>query len=304
MTAVSAEPYPILEVQREWVLEPEALGSKVKFWYRRPEDQVGWLFKFPQPNTGQHWAEKIAEEIAASLGILHARVELALFENIRGSATESFARDGRNLFHGNQILAGQVLGYDPSKQFRQSDHTLANVFLALDRVFANPEGARRAKAQFAEYVILDALIGNTDRHHENWGILLKREGDQWAGTLAPTFDHASSLGRELADSSEGKCRERIIREGRVGAYSEKASGAIFWDRADKRGLSPLGLARRATDGYPEFFGPALGRLERLDRRAVEKITERAPADWMTPLARQFAVELMCYNMGELKRSRP
>jgi len=304
MTAMPAEPYPVLEVQREWVLEPEALGSKVKFWYRRPGDQVEWLFKFPQPNTGQHWAEKIAEQIAASLGILHARVELALFEKTRGSATESFARDGRNLFHGNQVLAGQVLGYDPSKEFRQSDHTLTNVFLALDRTFATPDGARRAKAQFAEYVVLDALIGNTDRHHENWGILRKREGDQWTGMVAPTFDHASSLGRELMDASEGKCRERILREGRIGAYSERASGAIFWDRADRRGISPLELARRASHLHPELFGPALGRLVTLDRSVLEAITGRVPADWMTPLARQFVVELMCYNMAELKRISP
>lgn len=152
--------------------------------------------------------------------------------------------------------------------------------------------------------VLDAFIGNTDRHHENWGILLKREGDQWTGLLAPTFDHASSLGRELLDSSEGKCRERILQEGRIGAYAEKASGAIFWNRDDKRGLSPLELVRRATDLHLKLFGPALSRLQQLDRGTVEAIIESVPPDWMTPLAREFAVELMCYSMGELKRLRP
>jgi hypothetical protein len=36
--------YPILEIQREWVLEPEALGSKEKFWYRRLDGESEWLF--------------------------------------------------------------------------------------------------------------------------------------------------------------------------------------------------------------------------------------------------------------------
>ncbi|MEX5215468.1 MAG: hypothetical protein NW703_15050 [Nitrospiraceae bacterium] len=72
-------PYPIFEVRPEWVLEAEALGSKEKFWYRADQIAVEWLFKYPQPNTGQHWSEKIAAELAACLDIPHARVELAVF---------------------------------------------------------------------------------------------------------------------------------------------------------------------------------------------------------------------------------
>lgn len=96
--------YSVFEIQPEWVLEQEALGSKEKFWYRAKDGEPEWLFKFPQANTGQHWAEEIAAEVAACLKILHAQVELAVFQGARGSATESFARKGRSLYHGNQIL--------------------------------------------------------------------------------------------------------------------------------------------------------------------------------------------------------
>jgi hypothetical protein len=296
---MSQPAYAVFEIQPEWVLEQEALGSKEKFWYRAKKDEPEWLFKFPQPNTGQHWSEKIAAEMAAKLKILHAKVELAVFQGTRGSATESFARNGRSLYHGNQVLAGQVLGYDPMKAFRQSDHTLTNIFTAIDRAFVLPKSAHRAKTMFADFLVLDALIGNTDRHHENWGILIKQVGDDWEGILAPTFDHASSLGRELVDTSEGKCRSRILREGRVGAYAENAPGAIFWDKADRRGLSPLELVRRAVESYPDVFKPALGRLDRLNLHRVEAIIDRVPDDWMTPLAREFALELICYNFNEL-----
>lgn len=84
------------------------MGSKTKFWYRQTEDSAAWLFKYPQQNTGQHWAEKIAAEISELLGIPHAKVELAVFEGQRGSVTESFVRDGRELVHGNQMLARVV----------------------------------------------------------------------------------------------------------------------------------------------------------------------------------------------------
>lgn len=293
--------YPIIEIQREWVLQPEALGSKEKFWFRRNDDEPEWLFKFARLATGEHWAEKIAAEVADSLRITHARVELAEFQGTRGSASESFAQGGRELFHGNQVLAGRVLGYDPEKKFQQSDHTLTNIYVAIDKHYLVPQAAHEAKAHLAEYLVLDALIGNTDRHHENWGILRKRLGKIWTGRLAPTFDHASSLGRELLDSGGSKCRQRLLSENCVGDYSEKSRGGIYWESSDKHGPSPLELVRRAAGLFPESFGPALELLQHLDLKGTQAIINRVPAVWMTPLQREFAVALMCYNFRELQK---
>lgn len=295
--------YPILTVQPEWVLEEEAMGSKQKFWFRQDQN-ADWLFKYPQPNTGQHWAEKIAAEIAEELEILHAKVDLASFAGVQGSATESFAREGRELYHGNQLLAGQVLGYDPARRFRQSNHTLANIFLALDRVFRRRETALSAKQRIAEYLVLDALIGNTDRHHENWGILVKRTPSGLTGMIAPSFDHASSLGRELLDEGMGKSRARILAEKRIGQYAENARGAIYWDPDDRRALSPLDLVRRAVGFYTDLFRPAFAGLDKLKRETLERIVARVPPGWMSDVARQFAIELTCYNFQRLKEIAP
>ena len=167
---MTVQAYAVVKVRPEWVVETEQLGSKEKFWYRSNEAEPEWLFKYPQPNTGLHWSEKIAAEIAGLMGIRHATVELAVFEGERGSATESFVGRGSELIHGNQVLAGKVLGYDPERRSRNSDHTLANIWRALEGAFATIDERERAKLQFAGYLILDALVGNTDRHHENWGL--------------------------------------------------------------------------------------------------------------------------------------
>ena len=291
-----ADPYRIVEVKPEWVIDREDMGTKTKFWYRDPDDDVNWLFKYPRPDTGEHWAEKIAEEVASALGVRHAKVELAQSKGDRGSVTESFARGGRALYHGNQMLERVVSGYKPRRRFRQSQHTLSNIFEVMDRVFARSETAIRAKRTIVSYTVLDALIGNTDRHHENWGLLLRRQDYSLRGFVALSFDHASSLGRELPDDH----RDRFLKENRVGGYAEKGRGAIYWSEDEPRGPSPLELVRRAARDYSDLFYPVLLKLAEIDENVFSKIVGRIPPDWMTSLAREFAVKLLCYNYRQLK----
>lgn len=312
-----SEFYPIVTVEPEWVLEGEDMGSKEKFWYRETgEGKRNCLFKYSRKHTGEHWAEKIAAEVTARLDISHARVELAEFGEGRGSSTESFAGGLRVLVHGNQLLGRAVSSYDPEIQFHQSAHTLDNIWATLDQAFVKPEEITTAKRQFAEYVVLDAVIGNTDRHHENWGQLLvpkrlhkSRRRDQrrrrraeyyWEESLAPSFDHASSLGRELRDEK----RDRFMAEDRVGRYAEKGHGGIYWSPDERRGPSPLELVRRATHAYPDLFQPALAKLNRLDEGSLCNIIDRVPSDWISPSARTFALALMRYNLEQLRRLDP
>ena len=294
--------YPIVTVEPDWGSDPEEMGSKRKFWYSKPGDKTDWLFKHPRSNTGEHWAEKIAAEVASAIGIRHAKVELAEFQDERGSVTESFARGGRALCHGNQLLEVTIDGYNPKRKFHQSHHTLENIWKVLDVVFGKSnsfiksESARRAKLAIANYLVLDAIIGNTDRHHENWGILLRRVGDGWSVIVAPSYDHASSLGRELLDER----RNLLLAENRVGTYTEKGNGAIYWSEEEQRGPSPLELARRAAPTYPDLFRPAILQLARIDEEVFSQIVDRIPSDWMTSSARRFAVALMHYNYKKLR----
>ena len=285
--------YLIEEVRPDWVLQSEEMGGKEKFWYQPPgENETASLFKFPRNNTGEHWAEKVAAEVAGLLEIPCARVDLAAFQGVHGSAAVSFISGNQQLFHDNQILARHVGDYEPDQKFGQSRHTLENIWLALERVFEGPAGVDTAKARFAEFLVLDAVIGNTDRHHENWGVVRRRdESGGWVGYLAPSFDHASSLGRELKD----KRREGLLVNSRVGNYSEKGPGGIYWSESNMNSTSPLELVRLASREYPELIAPALSRVSKLDEKALSEIVERVPADWITPVAMEFAQELLCYN---------
>ena len=273
------------------------MGSKVKFWYLHSNvEKELWLFKYPHSNSGEHWAEKIAAEVANLLDIPHARVELGIFEKNRGSVTKSFTREDRNLILGNQILAGTLHNYDYRKKRYHSSHTLANIWKAMDRVFEKPEAAERAKRRLAEYLVLDAVIGNVDRHHENWGILRWRKDAHWEGFIAPSFDHASSLGREFKDTK----RDLKLAENGIGAYVKKGRGKICWSEDDRHFPSPLELVRRASRQYPERFRPALRKLENLDKKYLYDLVNRMPGDWMSLSAKKFAIALMAYSLEKLQ----
>ncbi len=288
--------YPIIEVESDWTTDKEDLGSKTKFWYTKPNETVDWLFKYPRENTGEHWAEKIASELSARLNIEHAKVELAQCEGERGSVSESFTNADHELVHGNQLLERFVREYHPEKKFGQSDHTLDNIWRVMEGVFLDPKDVVQAKIQFSGYVILDALVVNTDRHHENWGLLRKRENHSWRRFIAPSFDHASSLGRELLDHR----RERLLLENGIGNYAEKGRGAIFWTEDDQHGPSPLELARLAIKSNPEIFDPALAKLDGLNKNSITDLVNRVNDDWMSHSAKKFAIALMHYTLEQLR----
>ena len=314
------EPYPVVDVEEsiDWEVtrdfedhsedvEPtgvEPMGSKEKFWYR---DRKGawWLFKYPRGTSGEHWAEKVAAEVAGRLGVPHCSVELAIFDRNPGTVSQSFVdeRLGEKLFLGNQALDETVSEYDPNMSMRQLDYSLENILRALDEKTDDPNDSKR---QFAEYVVLDAVIGNTDRHHENWGILRTRTETSpgWTRTLAPSFDHASSLGRELSDDE----RDRRLCENRIGHYAERGSKGkkgrgIHWSSSDERAPSPLELVRLAARGEPDLFRPAISRLEKLDDDSLREIVNRVPDDWMSSAAREFSVALMRYTIETMREMR-
>lgn len=290
------DPYPILEVEQKGIGTLEEMGSKSKFWHTHPDDDAYWLFKYPRSNTGEHWAEKVAAEIADQIGIPHANVELAVFQGTKGSSTRSFVSLGQELVHGNQLLSWYVSDYDPDLEYNQSSHTLSNIWSVLERLFTHHKSKKTAKIRMAEYIVFDALIGNTDRHHENWGILRQRVDKKWKGFVAPTFDHASSLGRELRDER----RETLLSQNRVGNYVSKGRGAIYWSVDDQHGLSPLDLVRQAIPQYPDILLPALQKLERLNVESVENTIRRIPENWISNSARAFAVQMMHFNLRQLR----
>lgn len=282
-------PFPIIDIPLDAREDTEQLGSKPKFWVLL--DDRRWLFKEARPNTGEDWAEKAAAEIAREMGINAAAVELATYGGRRGCISLNFIDvvAGEALIHGNEIMAWTVTGYDKTKTFRQSDHTIENIQAAIRALFGQDEtGAEGILTDLAGYMVLDALISNTDRHHENWGLRLRVEAQSQVLRVAPSFDHASSLGRELRDER----RAELLSANRIAWYLGKGKGGIFRDPDQRHGENPLRLVQVAARAYPSFFRPALERVDALNPESITRILAALPQQRASALAKQFAQSMI------------
>ena len=241
--------YPVIETSRWEVLSVEEMGSKPKFWLMDP-DGTKWLFKHRhRPNVGDDWAEKIAAEVAGTLGIPHATVELALFQDKIGIISRDLvgSAEPRELVLGNNLLVEADPTYPLGNLYHVAEHTIDRVFAAVGAEFIGlPVESPGDPAitspldLFVGYLMLDALIGNTDRHHENWAILqLEPEGERRRAVLCPTFDHASSLGHLLTDEERERRLTTRDQGYSVSAYLQKGRSALYRAEGDAKPMRLL-----------------------------------------------------------------
>jgi hypothetical protein len=139
--------------------------------------------------------------------------------------------------------------------------------------------------------LLDAVIGNTDRHQDNWATIRSAAGHR----LAPSFDHASSLGFLLSDEERVERLTTKDSNRSVAAYAARA-------RTKFEGApTPVELALDALR-----IGSAAGRrrwtavlLGGLDARAL---LAEVPDTRISSAARAFAARLLETNVTTLSQA--
>jgi HipA-like C-terminal domain len=252
--------------------------------------------------TGEHWAEKIAAEVAALIGVPHADVELAYLEGRPRCLSRRFPQlaspAATDLVHGNVLLAGFVTGYDRTKRRKQSDHTLANILNVLGQLFPDESERNKALGRLAGHMV-DALILNTDRHHENWAVRrTTHPGGATTHEVAPSFDHASSLAR---NEPPAKLAEWLKEPWRIQWYAERATGGVYLKEKEQDGANPLKLLEFAVAKWPQYFEPWLAAAEKLVPAQLAVLVDRVPQEMMPPESREFVKDLMAFTLSRIQR---
>lgn len=258
-----------------------------------------WLWK-SRPATGDgtesaltDCAEVFVSRLAHHLDIPAAVCRFAVCDGEWGVISRNVTPEGFSLNTGRTYLP-EIEGYErqsigsPSARLvglmrRDHGYTLGAIMQVLGNV-APPPGTSGCTSfgVFAGYLVLDALVGNTDRHPGNWALL---EADQdGARYLAATYDHGSALGAGLTEANRRtRTPESFAAKGRANPFVPK---------------KPL-LVDLAHDAVERAdAGLWLRRVAALDRAAV-RATLEAPPGRLSEVAARFIESVILENRRRL-----
>lgn len=227
--------------------EYHPIGSKPKRNYICPADATHplliprhtYLFKVAQGwRAGQMWSEVLAYQIgvAARLDVPTCFIAHDARTGETGALVEFFVAypdqvSPDRLIHGADLLQGRgfTLGADRPH----------NLFTNIDVC----EQLGLAREWWADLVVFDTFIGNTDRHTENWGVLSDAANNH---RMAPIFDNGTSLGYQQADAKlghlSGATLDKFIRDG---------SHHMSWDLANETRTRHMDLLTGVVPRLPE-----------------------------------------------------
>jgi hypothetical protein len=193
-----------------------------------------YLFKSAKGwKAGQLWSELIAFQLSKPTGVHVPRCFVAIDEHTGevGALVEFFYgypgdETGLRFTHGSDLTQAVIT----DKKRGRPHSVLYNVRLCRALRVSSPE------IWWGKALAFDALIGNTDRHPDNWGLLVRLGVDappQYA--MAPAFDNGTSLGYEIPE-------DRL----------PKSNDQAWFDRYADRGTHHAGWTLRNNQPAPHF----------------------------------------------------
>lgn len=206
-----------------------------------------YIFKMPSGSKAQQiWSEVISYEIARDRGVQVPPAFLAYDPEDEASGVLV------EFFHGHRwdpplrfvhaIERFQGLGM-PLNQKRGS----LRDNLGLTRKHRVPEW----QDWWAKTIAFDALIGNTDRHSENWGFLIDQSKAGHAYSLAPVFDNGTSLGHVIRDAD----LSRAVEPAKLQAFLARGKHHFGWLPDDALEADHVALCARFVAVYAAASAP-------------------------------------------------
>lgn len=165
---------PKLYIITEWIEQSwwNTGGTRDKKIYLNPED--GQLYFFKQSfKSGdrdykyEFWSEIIASEIGIQLGFDVLPYHIAIRDEVVGCISKSMIdQASEELIEGGKYLQAFDSNFKPENTKERHKYNFDLIINALTSL--NKE---RHIKELIETIVFDALIGNSDRHQENWAII-------------------------------------------------------------------------------------------------------------------------------------
>ncbi|WP_282949568.1 hypothetical protein [Sphingopyxis sp. Geo24] len=235
-------PYPEGSRDKYAVIAPEAPDNSAIIPCHR------YLMKFSNPRyPAQFWSEIIAAEIGCEIGVPVPPCFYSLdpATGTPGSLSEWFFGDAieaataftagpiiadphdipdvpesapttHSLYvAGSAYMARHIKDYDLKTGKQHNLRSISVLMKRFGQIWPHDHWPHWAKV-----LTFDAIIGNTDRHQDNWGILWRSdEAGKLAPRFSPAFDNGTSLLHEIMEErldrfADSEAVERYIKRGR------------------------------------------------------------------------------------------
>lgn len=193
------------------------------------------LIKKEKNYVYEFWSEVIASEIGELLGFEILKYNVAVNDqNTLGCLSRLMIDTNKEqLDEGHKWIKRYHLAYDTEDR---DSYTFQIIDKTLTGLFPNEKFTEK----LISTIILDCIIGNEDRHQENWGIIISNKISKHSWNpfskknpvpksnyrFAPIYDSGSSLGRELR---EEKVNQMVSDSIQLNAYINRGQSEIHWD---------------------------------------------------------------------------
>ncbi|MFC1546442.1 HipA domain-containing protein [bacterium] len=175
------------------------------------------------------------------------------------SAKKAFSSSNINYvdkyISGYQFMNAKIRGYDLEKGEQHNLYTLFEIM--------TEEKVGNWLELWIKYFVFDALIGNTDRHQDNWGILNRKKGKY----LSPAFDNGTSMGYEILEENILKFNDENYLE----KYINKGYHHIKLSQTDQTHVKHLQLIEELINRYNKKAIRIIREVLSFDNKNVEEI---------------------------------
>ena len=180
-----------------------------------------YLVKFPDPIREKNknisyinnaFSEYIGSNIFKIIGFSTQNTILGIYKYNEKEkivcACEDFTDSNKTLYEFENL----ALSTNPDKKIETELSDILNV-LDENKII----NSTKIKEKFWDMFIIDALIGNTDRHNGNWGFLVDNQTKKVE--FAPIYDCGSCLNPMIDDNEMEKLKENEIKNLAINCYS-------------------------------------------------------------------------------------
>jgi hypothetical protein len=312
-------------------------GTRSKYVALNPSTNEEFFFKGSKETesgeirySSEFWSEIVSSKVGQYLGFPLLDYNIAFDKNHNqkiGCLSKSMITNSQTkLTEGKTYLTGFNPSYNPEKD--KNDYTFQFICNALNHFKLN-----ECIEKIIEIIVFDSVIGNSDRHQENWGILtsfkIKNNDDinnasskkniktlisnfskktknkdglaksseiifEIIFEFAPIYDSGCCLGREYVDS---KIELMLKNTQMIEAYVKKGESEIHWDGFVKK-RKHFELIELLLIQYPKETTKFISKIKtEFDpneiKKIIHEIDSNLPKDLINFKLSDIRKEFMC-----------